>query len=750
MKALPFPIPLIGARFLAPLSIAFLLLASIPGQAQQGEPAHPQNALNAVSLARGNNDSQVVRLVFKNTVTELPIAFTTANPHRLVLDFPATISTLPPGAESAEGGTIKTWQVVQAGERTRLVLNLTSPASYELRKDRNVVLAVLHGIPVPAEATAPARFAESGPARSHGIRDIDFRRGKDGESRILVTLSDPGTGVDIKQEGGAIQVDFLNTSLPSPLQRRLDVSDFATPAQQVETFERGNLTRMRVTPKGKWDYSAWQTGNQFTLEVRSLEGEKAAADKPQYSGEKLSLNFQNVEVRAVLQVIADFTGLNIITSDTVSGNVTLRLKDVPWDQALDIILRAKGLDKRTSGNVIWIAPRDELAAKEKLELEAKKSLAELDPLVTRSYRLNYVKANEAMSVLNGGYRSSSSVAEDATCSPSSTGIKPFETGTQTNISQATQASNPNRILSARGGSSYDLTTNTLIVSDTQERHAAIETVLKSIDVASRQVMIDARIVVADDSFGRSLGAKLGFSGSGKVGNTGIGIGTYDSSAGFANTAATTGLTSTSPSANVNLGGLTFSGVNPSNSASSLGVSIFNAGAAGILSLELQAMELDHRGKIVSNPRVVTTNLRPAVIMQGKQIPYQSSSANTGTTVQFKDAVLCLLVAPQVLNNDSIILNVEIQKDSAETAVSGTPPIDVQRVKTQVRVNNGETAVLGGIFEQTLRNDSEKVPFLGDIPILGHLFRNDVKQDVKSELMIFLTPRILVEDTALTR
>jgi len=740
MKA-KFPsMHLAGLRLLARLATACALLLSLPAHAQQETPQGnlQQNSLSAVSLARGNNDSQVVKLVFKNAVGELPIAFTTSNPHRLVLDFPATNSILPRTSENLDSGAVKNWQVAQTGQRTRLVLNLSGPADYELRKDRNLVLAVLRSIPVPADTPAPARFAETGPARAHGIRDIDFRRGKDGESRILVTLSDPGVGVDIKKQGSAIQVEFLNTSLPTPLQRRLDVADFATPAQRVETFEQGKNTRMLVTPKGKWDYSAYQTGNLFTLEVRSLEGPQGVAlDKPQYSGEKLSLNFQNVEVRSVLQVIADFTGLNIITSDTVSGNVTLRLKDVPWDQSLDIILRAKGLDKRTSGNVIWIAPRDELAAKEKLELEAKKSLADLDPLVTRSYRLNYVKANEVMSLLSGGHRTASNVAEDATCSPSASGVRAIDAGIQAGAAQAGQTANPNRILSSRGGSSYDLTTNTLIVSDTLDRHTAIEAVIKSIDVPSRQVMIDARIVVADDKFGRSLGARLGFRGSGQSGSTGLGAGTYASSA----TAATTGLGTAAPDANVNLG-LT-------NATSNLGFTIYNASTAAILSLELQAMELDKRGKIVSNPRVVTTNLRPAVILQGTQIPYQSVSTS-GTQTSFKEAVLCLLVAPQVLNNDAIILNVEVTKDAQGETTSAGPAINVKRVKTQVRVNNGETAVLGGIFEQTLRNDTEKVPFLGDIPLLGHLFRKDEKEDTKSELMIFLTPRILLEDEALVR
>ena len=557
--------------------------------------------------------------------------------------------------------------------------------------------------------------------------------------------------IDIQQKGTSIQVDFLNTSLPVPLQRRLDVTDFATPTQMVETFEQGKNTRMLVTPRGKWDYSAYQTGSQFIMEVRSLDDAQAAKlDKPLYTGEKLTLNFQNVEVRAVLQVIADFTGLNIIASDTVSGNVTLRLKDVPWDQALDIIMRAKGLDKRASGSVIWVAPRDELVAREKQELEARKSKADLETLVSRTYRLNYLRADDAMLVLAGGSRAGGTFGETATCSPSATGIKAETTagGSNTGASSASNLSGDvnlssgssravNRVLSTRGGASFDLTTNTLIVTDSIDRHAEIEQVLKSVDVPTQQVMIEARIVLADDTFSRDLGVKLGLQSSGKLDGTrlGLGAGRSDSI-----TAATTGPNTTSASpANVNLPTTAFTGP-------SVGFTILNAAANTMLSLELQALEADNRGKIVSNPRVVTTNLRPAVILQGTQIPYQTQTAGSSqaATTSFKDALLCLLVAPQVLNNDAIILNVEVTKDAQGVSTTAGPAINVKRVKTQVRVNNGETAILGGIFEQTLRNDTEKVPFLGDLPILGNLFKSTSKKDDKSEMLIFLTPRILDE------
>ena len=713
-------------------------------------PALAANVLNTVSVAEGPNESQVIKIVMKDPVETMPVSFTTSNPHRLVIDLADTSNSIGRVQESLNSAAIKNYQIVQSGQRTRIVFNLNAPASHELRKDRNLVLVVLHAATQKADAatpvSAPARFADAGSQRAYGIRDVDFRRGKNGEGRITIGLTDPGVGIDIQQKGHAIQIDFLNTNLPGALQRRLDVADFATPAQIIETFEQGKNTRMIVkgTPKGQWDYSAHQTGKQFVLDLRSLDDPSIAkSDRPQYSGEKLTLNFQNVEVRSVLQVIADFTGLNIIASDTVSGNVTLRLKDVPWDQALDIILRAKGLDKRTSGSVIWIAPRDELAAKEKQELEARKSMAELEQLTTRSYRLNYLRADEAMAVISGDSRALNAHQEGASCSPSSTGIRAdvsasAATGgsSSTTTGQGgttTRSSNVNRVLSDRGGASHDLTTNTLVVTDTLDRHAAVEDVLKSVDLPSKQVMIEARIVVADDTFSRDLGARLGFQGSGKSGDNGFGLGTYENSA----TAAIGGISATAPSTNVNL---------TATNAPSLGFTIFNASAAAVLSLELQALEVDNRGKIVSNPRVVTTNLRPAVILQGEQIPIVTpGTANAPATTTFKDALLCLLVNPQVLNNDSIILNVEVTKD-ARGAISGdNVAINAKRIKTQVRVNNGETAVLGGIFEQTVRNDTNKVPLLGDLPILGHLFKKNSKSDVKSEMLIFLTPRILQED-----
>lgn len=705
------------------------------------------NELLAVSVASGKEDSQIIKIQFNQDLAADPVAFTTSNPNRLVLDFADTRNSMRRAPEELNVGVVKSFQAVQSGERTRLVVNLAAPANYEIRRNGKSIFAVLHGAKTDAKDIAP-QAASSSIAASHNVRDVEFQRGKNGEGRVVVSLSNPGGAVDIQQRGKTIQVDFLNTNLPSPLQRRLDVADFATPVQFIETVPQDKATRMTITPRGKWDYYAYQTGDQFILEVRSLDDPQyAKSDKPVYSGERLSLNFQNVDIRAVLQVIADFTGLNIIASDTVTGNITIRLKDVPWDQALDIIMRSKGLDKRMSGNVIWVAPRDELAAKEKAELEAKRSLQELEQLVTRSYKLNYVRADDAVTVLSGGSRRSSSSNEDATCSPSSTGIQAVDTASSgsgtsaaTSGQQSSGANNQgvNRVLSLRGGASHDLTTNTLVVTDTLDKHAAVEEILKQIDIPMRQVMIEARIVVADDKFGRDLGVRLGLHSTGRLDGTTLGL----SSSGAASRGIATGTTVSSQTGyNVQLPDA--AGV---ANAGTLGLTILNAAANTMLSLELQALEADNRGKIVSNPRVVTTNLKPAVILQGTQIPYQTVS-QSGTQTSFKDALLCLLVAPQVLNNDAVILNVEVQKDAQGVNTSAGPAINVKRVKTQVRVNNGETAILGGIFEQTLRDDTSKVPFLGDIPVLGNLFKSNSKTDEKSELLIFLTPRLVDESMA---
>jgi type IV pilus assembly protein PilQ len=526
-----------------------------------------------------------------------------------------------------------------------------------------------------------------------------------------------------------VVVDFIGTELPKAVQRRLDVADFGTPVQIVETYTLGDNTRMVIQPKGGWEYSAYQTDNSFIVEVKqSDDAQKKTADgKVKYVGEKLSLNFQNVEVRSVLQVIADFTGLNIIASDTVSGNLTLRLKDVPWDQALDLIMQTKGLDKRQNGNVIWIAPKDELMAKEKLEYEARSAVADLEPLTTEYIQLNYMRADEAQTMLYGfasGAFLASAGNNAVNCSAQAQGLGG---GAAAQASQQGQGENDQKVLTKRGRATYELKTNTLIITDTARKIQEVRELFARLDVPARQVMIEARVVVATDGWSRDLGARLGFSAANNLGKKQILGGPLELEG--------AGLGQSLPS---------------TIGAGNLAMSLLNIANGNLLTLELRALEADSKGKVISNPRVMTTNQKPAVILNGTQIPYITpGTANTPATVTFKDAFLCLLVDPQILNNDSVILTVEVQKDAVRF-ISGIsdPAIDTKRIKTQVRVNNGETLVLGGIFDGDENSTVNKVPLLGDIPGLGNLFKTTLRENNKTELIIFLTPRILDERLSL--
>ena len=719
-------------RFLTNACATLLFLA--------GVSAYAGNAITSVEPTSLPGGKIMVKVNLREALANTPAGFTVANPARIALDLPDTGNSVGRNMVEANLGPLQSINVVQAGSRTRLVLNLSKPVEYETRIDGKSLIISLNE--TTGVATAPSnvtpRFSEAAAdGARHSIKDIDFRRGPNGEARIVTTLSDAQAGINIRQQAKGVMVDFIDTEIPRALQRRLDVVDFATPVQQVDAYALSGNSRMFVEAKGAWEYSAYQTDNQFIVEVRpSTEATKKTADgKPVYSGEKLSLNFQNVEVRSVLQVIADFTGLNIVASDSVGGNLTLRLKDVPWDQALDLILTTKGLDKRTNGNVVWIAPKDELLNKEKSELEAKANVRDLEPLVTEYIELNYLRADEAMAMLYGQVQTMNSSSTSATCNVSSEGLSSQRSVQIADPSKTKDADG--KILSKRGRASYELKTNMLIVNDTAKKIQEVRDLLAKIDVPARQVMIEARVVIADDKFGRQLGARLGLGVLGKAGNGGnqLGIG---GSLEKAQTIATSGAVGTTTGNNVNLP--------VSGAAGTLGLSLLNIATGNLISLELTAMESDNRGKVLSNPRVVTTNQVPAVILQGDEVPYQSVGTDGITKTEFKTVALCLLVDPQILNNDSVILNVEVQKDGVG---EGSPPALIRkRVKTQVRVGNGETAVLGGIYEQISRNDVSKVPFLGDIPFIGNLFKNTDKQEVKVELMIFLTPRILDERLSL--
>jgi type IV pilus assembly protein PilQ len=744
------------------ISAVLLLAAAFSAHAANPPTSNSVVSVEPATLPGGKT---VVRIGLKQPLNGTPAGFTVGNPPRIALDLADTGNAMGKSMVEANFGPLVSVNVVQAGTRTRLVFNLNKPVEYEAKIDGKTLLVSLSDtVATAASVNASPQFAEAASSGSrHAIKDVDFRRGPNGEGKIIATLSDTQTGINIRQQAKGVIVDFIDTDLPKALQRRMDVADFATPVQIVESYKLGENTRMVIEPKGGWEYSAYQTNNQFIVEVKpSTDAAKKTPDgKPIYRGEKLSLNFQNVEVRSVLQVIADFTGLNIVASDTVAGNLTLRLKDVPWDQALDLIMQTKGLDKRSSGNVIWIAPKDELLSKEKLEFEAKAAVADLEPMATEYISLNYLRADEAQAMLYGfagGAFLQGASDNKATCSTSAEGVGG---AAAVQASQQGEGKSDQKILSKRGRATYELKTNTLIVNDVPRKIQEIRDLLARIDVPARQVMIEARIVLADELFGQQLGARLGLGLGRKFGGgdwkTSADVTGKELAKFYQETVDSSGKVSINsydkPFYNVNLPApVTASGSSPAT----FGLTLLNAATGNLISLELQALEADNRGKIVSNPRVVTSNQKPAVILQGVQIPYVTLQVSSGVptyTVAFKDALLCLLVDPQILNNDSIIMTVEVQKDSVGQQVTvpggGTVPgIDTKRVKTQVRVNNGETVVLGGVYEQVSRKDVDKVPVLGDIPFFGNLFKNSSKQEEKVELLVFLTPRIVDERLSL--
>jgi type IV pilus assembly protein PilQ len=684
-----------------------------------------ENVIQSIT-ANQQGSNVIVKVALKNPVSKPPIGFSVTNPARIALDFAETSNGIGKSSQDIGLSDVRNVSVVQAGSRSRLVFNLVRPLNYATAVEGNTVIISIDGSGGPATAVnstglpVEAKTVASGKVN---IRDIDFRRGVGGEGRIVVDLPSNQVAVDVRQQGQSIIVDFFKAGLPDMLRRRLDVTDFGTPVTTVTTSQAGNDVRMVIEPKGLWEHSAYQSDSQLVIEVRPIKEDpnKLTQGTQGYRGEKLSLNFQNVEVRAVLQVIADFTGLNIITSDTVGGNLTLRLKDVPWDQALDIVMQAKGLDMRKNGSVIWIAPKDELLTKEKLELEQRAQIAELEPLKTEIFQLNYQKAESFKQVfgLDGG------------------------------------GDGKNRVLSKRGSAVIDPRTNQLFVTDTGAKLEEIRKLVQKTDIASRQVLIEARIVEADDKFSKNLGAKLGFTDLRTLrgGDTG-----YRIANGSNNRIALTGnLTGVGEQTGqveedgngygnsqfINLPAAGIGGLNPGN----LAISLFSAAANRFLNLELSALEADGKGKIISSPRVVTADQLKALIEQGTELPYQQATSSGATSVSFRKANLRLEVTPQITPDGNVVLDVDVNKDSVGQETRAGFAIDTKHVKTQVLVENGGTVVLGGIFQQTERDSETKVPFFGDVPILGHLFKTTGRVNEKTELLIFITPKIITDRVA---
>ena len=682
-------------------------LASAQSSSGVAQVQYDENQLRDFQIAE-QGGSVLLRLSFQRPIGELPATFTISNPSRIALDFPSTRNSLGRVQQAVNRGPVRSVNIVESGGRTRMVLNLTRMANYESRIEGGDLVVSIDAIGTGESSqmadspatSALANFSASakGDLAEKSIHDITFRRGEGGEGRVVVQLSNPDTGVNVLQQGTNLIVEFSQTLLPEHLQRRSDVTDFGTPISRITAQMQGDDARLVIAPNGLWEHSAYQTEGQFVLEVRRMVEDPnrlvQSSSRDKYAGEKLSLNFQDVEIRSVLQVIADFTDFNIVTSDSVTGNLTLRLNDVPWDQALDIILQAKGLDKRKSGNVIWIAPSGELASREQQQLAALAQRGDLEPLVTESFQINYHNGSEIAAFLK---------SENQT------------------------------VLSTRGSVVVDTRSNKLFATDVPSRLDALRKLIQEIDLPPRQVLIEARIVEANKGFSKDLGVRMNFgsSSTAKVNGTRLGLGSVSSGA-LSGDGGQTG------------------GENPVSNFSILNLALFNSSATKFLNLELSALETDSRGRIVSSPRVLTANQKEAVIEQGTEVPYQEETSSGATNVQFKKAVLSLKVTPQITPDGRVQLSVSVNKDRPDfsNAQDGVPPILTKNIKTEVLVENGGTVVIGGIFEEEDTTSINRVPFLGELPIIGALFRNTERLSTRSELLVFITPRIVTESLTL--
>ncbi|MFV8834378.1 type IV pilus secretin PilQ [Aquisalimonas sp. APHAB1-3] len=683
------PTTRLGTRLL--MTAAGLLLAA---------EALAENALRDISYSTLSGNRVQISVELENPPEE-PSSFTIDDPARITFDFPNTRNRLESRSMRIGVGAIEGVSSAEADGRSRLVLNLSEMTEYDTRIDGNTLHIFLGGAPdgAPEAATATALGDDEPTTAPPGsaLEDIDFQRGSDGAGRVVIDLNDDRVPVDLRRSEGQIHARFRDTDVPERLQRRLNVVDFATPVETIETRQDGGDTLVRIQPiEGEdYDYMGYQAGNQFTIEFTPVTEEEREAEEPEYTGERLSLSFQDIEVRSVLQIIADFTGLNVVVSDSVTGNITLRLQNVPWDQALDIILQTKGLDKRVTDNVMLVGPADQIAARERQQLEAQQELEEMAPLRSEFFEINYATAAELAGL-----------------------IRSEETS----------------LLSSRGQVAIDERTNTLIIRDTDQNLSSIRSLVNRLDVPVRQVLIESRIVIANDDFSRDLGVRFGASASGGDGVIG---GTQDGAFEFAG--GTTGFETPAGSGQEGL----MVDLPVDDAAGSVGLAVGRIGDR-LLQLELSAMETEGRGEVVSSPRVITSNQKTASIRQGVEIPYQEATASGATNVSFQEALLALDVTPQITPDERIIMDLEVSQDTVGQVFAGVPSIDTQSVTTQVLVDNGETVVLGGIYERERREQESRVPFFGSLPAVGWLFRNRQAVDENSELLIFVTPRILQE------
>ncbi|MCW8908394.1 MAG: type IV pilus secretin PilQ [Sedimenticola sp.] len=696
------------------LFVALLLLAML----SVAPVFAADNVLKSISFSAMPGDDVVITLNAEAPFAE-PQTFTTDNPARIALDFYGMSNGLDSKTQAIGIGMARSVTAIEAGDRTRVVVNLVESTGHDIRLAGNqLMITVKGGANVAASgsrgmaaSTMPAGSVRRASEADDRLRSVDFRRGDSGEGQVIIQLGNPAAVVDMREEAGRVVLDILDTTLPADLMRKFDVGDFATPVRQFEVTSQGENVHIEIEASGEYEHLAYQANDLFTVEFRALtreEKEELERRKETFTGERLSLNFQDIEVRAVLQLLADFTGLNLVTSDTVSGNITLRLKNVPWDQALSIIMKTRGLSMRQNGNVMLIAPTEEIAAREKLELESQRQIEELAPLFSEYIQLNYAKASDIQKLLK---------------------------------TEGNQLLTPER-----GNVTFDERTNTLLVRDTAAKLDDIRRLITRLDIPVRQVLIESRVVIANDDFSKDIGVRFGLSTElkvddnfatiaggqeGFIGNTfGLAPG-IENGAGSSQEALMVNLPATDPSGSID----------------------FVIGKLGsyLLQLELSAMQTEGKGEIVSSPRVVTSDQKTAVIKQGVEVPYQEASSSGATSVSFKEAVLKLEVTPHITPDDRITMDLNITKDNPDfsRSILGVPPVDTREIETSVLVDNGETVVLGGVFERTETRSKERVPFFGDLPYVGFMFKQELRKDENKELLIFVTPKIL-KDTLSAR
>lgn len=697
-------------RHTHPLRLGGLLLLLVAWTAlPAAESGGAGNSLQSVDYSVLPGDRVEIRFDFAQPVSE-PRTFTIRDPARIALDFTGTGNATGQRNMSLNVGAAESLDIAEAGDRTRIVLNLSTLPQYSTRVEGSTVLMTLGASADDGLQQASARRSSAQPFQrqetrgdesdaGRSLENVDFRRGEQGQGRVLLDLSSENVPVNIERQGNQILVELADARVSPDQRQRLDVLDFATPVKFIDVRQRGNDVQIAITPRTPdYEQLAYQSGDTVTVELREpTEEPDEAGQEPEYTGERLSLNFQNIEVRAVLQLLADFTGLNLVVSDSVGGSITLRLKNVPWDQALDIVLRTQGLDKRRNGNVIFIAPRQELAAREQAQLEAQQQKAELAPLRTEYIQVNYAKASELAGVLQ---------SQDVS------------------------------LLSDRASVTVDQRTNTLLVRATADNLEQVRHLVSRLDIPVRQVLIESRIVIASDNFNKELGVRFGVNRD--TTNDGEGVAMAGNSNGVTN------LVNAGPGQSTNLGEERFNVNLPvTNAAGTFGLALAKLPFGTLLELELSALQAEGRGEIVSSPRVITANQNEASIQQGVQIPYQEASSSGATSVSFQEAVLSLSVTPQITPDDRIVMDLEVTKDQVGAQeVNGIPTIDTRQVSTRVLVDNGETVVLGGIYEQTKNNQVTRVPFFGDLPLVGRLFQQRIQQNDKSELLVFVTPKIV--------